>query len=68
MPAIPPKRPRLEFIRDLLPADLSEAEFEAEEKRFWTYLRLYHRAAKRAIERERDSTLRQSDSMMGDTK
>lgn len=60
----PPKPPHIEVLRPLLPDDLSKAEVEAEEARFWTYLRLYHAAARRAVEGEQDSTLCQSDSML----
>ena len=64
----PPKPPHIKVLRTLLPAGLAKAEIEAEEARFWTYLRLYHRAAKRVIEREQDSTLCHSDSMIGGAK
>jgi hypothetical protein len=64
----PPKPPHIKVLRSLLPTDLSKAEIEAEEARFWTYLRLYHAAAKRVVEGEQDSTLCRSDSMLGDDK
>ncbi len=64
----PPKPPHIEVLRTLLPAGLAKAEIEAEEARFWTYLRLYRAAAKRAVEGEQDSTLCHSDSMLGDIK
>lgn len=64
----PPKPRHIEFLRTLLPDDLSKAEVEAEEARFWTYLRLYHAAARRGFEGDRDSTLRQSDSMLNGSK
>lgn len=62
------KPPRLEFLRRLLPQDLSEDEFQAEEARLMRYIALVERIAKR-VEHERqreveDSTQSDSDSSM----
>lgn len=54
---------RIEFLRKLLPDELSEEQVQAEEARLLRYIALVRRIALR-IEREGDSTRSDSDSTM----
>lgn len=59
MPKPKPYKPKLPFLRDLLPSTMSEAEIKAEEARLMRYIALVERIA---IRRAREAGALASDS------
>ena len=63
-----PYKPKLQFLRDLLPNDMPEVEIQAEEARLMRYIALVQRIAirrqKEAEQPSIDSPNHEEDSMM----